>query len=74
MINHQFERNARRSRNKARFFTLAFHLCLLGGFFMTSEADWESYVPDVVQEWVGMDTEEEAVANLPEDKKEIIRP
>ena len=41
---------------------------------MTSEADWESYVPDVVQEWVGMDTEEEAVANLPEDKKEIIRP
>lgn len=74
MINYQFERNARRNRQKAIFFTIAFHACLIGGVLMTSDGDWKQYVPDVVQEWLGMDSEEEVVAKLPEDKKEAIRP
>lgn len=74
MLNYQFEKNARRNRSKALFFTIAFHAILLGGIFMTGDADLEDYIPDVVQEWIGMDSEEEAVANLPEDKQETVRP
>lgn len=74
MLNYQFEKNARRNRSKALFFTIAFHAILLGGIFMTGDADLEDYIPDVVQEWIGMDSEDEAVANLPEDKQETVRP
>lgn len=74
MLNYQFEKNARRNRSKALFFTIAFHAILLGGIFMTGDAELEDYIPDVVQEWIGMDSEEEAVANLPEDKQETVRP
>lgn len=73
MINYQFEKYARRNRTKALFFTVAFHGLLLGGIFMSGDADIEEYIPEIVQEWIGMDSEE-AVANLPEDKKEVIRP
>ncbi|PHN07993.1 hypothetical protein [Flavilitoribacter nigricans] len=73
MINYQFEKNARRNRIKALFFTIAFHAILLGGIFMTGDAGIEEYIPDVVQEWIGMDSQDEAVAKLPEDKQ-VIRP
>lgn len=72
MINYQFEKNARRNRSKALFFTIAFHALLLGGIYMSGDADIEEYIPDVVQEWIGMD--EETVANLPEEKEAVIRP
>ncbi len=74
MINYQFEKYARRNRYKAIFFTAAFHAILLGGIFMSGDAEIEEYIPEIVQEWIGMDSEEEAVAKLPEDKKEVIRP
>ena len=73
--NYQFERNARRNRNKALFFTIAFHACLLGGLLFANDVEWTDYVPDVVLETLGVDQHtDEAVANLPEDKKEVIRP
>lgn len=74
MINYQFEKNARRNRYKAIFFTLSFHAILLGGIFMSGDVDIKEYIPDVVQEWIGMDSDTETVADLPEDKKEVIRP
>lgn len=74
MINYQFEKNARRNRFKALLFTFTFHALLLGGVLMTGDAELEAYVPDVVQEWLGMESEEEAVVRLPEAEKEVIRP
>ena len=65
MINYQFEKYARRNRTKALLFTIAFHALLLGGIFMTGDKEIEAYIPDVVQEWLGMDSQEEAVANVP---------
>lgn len=69
MINYQFERNARRNRQKAMFFTIAFHLCLVGGLLYADDIPWQEYVPDTVQEWLHIDQTEEAVVVLPEDKQ-----
>jgi hypothetical protein len=74
ITNYQFERNARRNRTKALFFTVAFHALLLGGILYSGNVEWRDYVPDVVLETIGMDQPEEAVANLPEDAKEVVRP
>jgi len=74
MINPLFERNARRNRNKALLFTIAFHALLAGAIFFGNDKTVEEYVPEVVQEWLGMDTEEEAIVAIPEDQKEVIRP
>lgn len=74
MINYQFEKYARRNRNKALFFTIAFHALLLGAVIMGDDVEIKEYVPTVVQEWLGMDESADAVAKLPEDEKKAIRP
>lgn len=75
MYYHHFERNARRIRNKALFFTIAFHVALIGGIVMSGTQDWQDYVPAVVQEWLGMEDQEAVAVQLPDEQQEApIRP
>ncbi|MCG8327939.1 MAG: hypothetical protein MI974_09660 [Chitinophagales bacterium] len=70
MTNRRFKRAAQLNRTKAVFFTVAFHVMLLGGIAYSTDADYESYMPDVVKEWLNIDIEENEVAQ----KDEAIRP
>ena len=66
MTNHKFKKAARANRAKAIFFTVAFHVALFGAIAYSTDADVESYVPDVVKDLIGMSEE------VPE--QEAVRP
>jgi len=68
MTNYRFKKAAKKNRAKAVFFTILFHLVLLGGIAYSTGADVEVYIPDVLQEMLGMDTDGETVA------QEAVRP
>ena len=62
MTNRRFKRAAQLNRTKAVFFTVAFHIAFLGGIAYSTNADYESYMPDVVKKWLNIDVEENGVA------------
>jgi hypothetical protein len=47
-------RRARAIRAKALFLTLLFHLALIGYLAYGSDIEWAAYLPETVQEWVGL--------------------
>jgi hypothetical protein len=56
MTDYRFERNARRSRQKALYVTIFFHLLILGGLaFYSSGADWRAYVPEALKTSLGIE-------------------
>jgi len=68
MYNHySFERAARKRRNKALLFTFLFHLALIGGIAcMGAGGDWQDQLPTAIQEWLGLEQPEPALAIDPE--------
>ncbi|HMQ49865.1 MAG TPA: hypothetical protein PKA00_20595 [Saprospiraceae bacterium] len=65
MYHRQFERAARLNRSKAIFFTLVFHVILLGALASGSKGDWQKYLPSAVQDLFGMEQSEEVVGIKP---------
>ena len=70
MENRKFKRAATARRFFAIFFTLAFHVTLIGGLAYSSQNDtsFDQYLPDTVKEWLGKDLnakDEKAVAARP---------
>lgn len=60
MENKKFKRAATFRRFTAIFFTLAFHITLIGGLAYGSqhETSFDQYLPDTVKEWLGKETPE----------------
>ena len=69
MTNPRFKRAERLNRTKAVLFTVAFHVLLFGAITFGTDTEVESFLPDVVKEWIGMDIESEQVA-----QEEEVRP
>lgn len=70
MENKKFKRAATARRFVAVFFTLAFHIALIGGISYGSqnETSFDQYLPDTVKEWLGKDVpakDEKTVAARP---------
>ncbi len=53
-------------RATAIFFTILFHVVLIGGIAYSTGADMEKYTPEIVKEWLGMEKEAPATANVEE--------
>ena len=63
----KFRRAAQFNRAKAVFFTVIFHVLLIGALFYGGEAKIKQYVPDEVLSILGIDQDqpvEEAQANV----------
>ena len=65
MNNRKFERAARFNRYKAIFFTLLFHVALIGSFGLYGEDAYKEYLPDTVKEWIGMEEETSQETDTP---------
>jgi hypothetical protein len=56
MSHYLSERHARRNRRKALYFTVFFHLLLLGGLaYYSSGADWRELLPQALQASLGIE-------------------
>ncbi len=72
MTDYRFERNARRSRQKALYVTIFFHLLILGGLaFYSSGADWRDYVPEALKTSLGIEAPQAENATA---REELPRP
>jgi hypothetical protein len=67
MTNHRFKKAARKNRTKALFFTILFHVALLGGIAYSTGSDVKAYLPDGLLEMMGMEKQEVAL-------EEAVRP
>ncbi|GJM33207.1 MAG: hypothetical protein DHS20C18_22080 [Saprospiraceae bacterium] len=56
---YKFERAARFNQAKAVFFTLAFHVFLIGGIFYAGEGKLKEYMPEKVKTFLGMQDEKQ---------------
>jgi hypothetical protein len=69
MTNPKFKRAAQLNRTKAILFTAAFHILLFGAITSGADMKVESFLPDVVKEWIGINENVEQVA-----QEEEVRP
>lgn len=67
MQNYRFKRAAQGRKAAAVFFTIAFHVGLIGFLVSGGDLDLDQYLPENVKAWLGM---EESVA----DAEETLRP
>lgn len=65
MYHRQFERAARLNRSKAIFFTIVFHVILLGVLASGSKGDWQKYLPSALQDILGTEQSEEVARMKP---------
>lgn len=62
--NHKFEQAARARRAKAVFFTILFHILLIGAIAYGTGGDMEKYAPDFVKTLLGMEEDGAATAKV----------
>jgi len=62
--NHKFERAASARRAKAVFFTILFHILLIGAVAYGTGADLEKYTPEFVKTLLGMEEDGAATAKV----------
>ena len=64
MEHRKFAKAARINRAKAIFWTVAFHVVLLGGLVAYTGGELANYFPEFVKEW--FDIESENLQEIPE--------
>lgn len=62
--NHKFERAASARRATAVFFTILFHLLLIGGIAYSTGVDMNKYTPEFVKTLLGMEDDGAATAKV----------
>ncbi|MCB9275858.1 MAG: hypothetical protein H6564_17560 [Lewinellaceae bacterium] len=71
MIDYRFERNARKNRRTALYFTILFHALLIGGLaYSGSGGNLQELLPAKVKAWLGLEQPDQAAAQV----KDMPRP